>query len=185
MRYLLILFSASLLVFSCEVEQTQEGEMPEVSVEEGEMPEYEVNWADVDVRSTTRTVKVPKIVMEEREIEVPVIDFQMPKDMDGEKEERTIVVEAEVEGRAHEIDIEEAYVSNNNLYVIAELEAEEQELNGETMRVSDRIVVNAPDLNVKYYIIGDKPQGDFNNQYRFIASRSDISDELSNAKKIY
>ena len=40
---------------SCEVRQTEEGELPEVDIdaEAGNLPEYDVNWADVDVGTTT------------------------------------------------------------------------------------------------------------------------------------
>jgi len=189
MKYSL-LFALSLAFFgltSCDVEQTEEGEMPEmdVDVEEGNMPEYDVEWADVNVNKTTRTVYVPKVVMEKEEIEVPVIDFDMPDDMEGEKEERTLIVEAEVTGQQHELDIEEAYVKDNRILVIAELEREDTEIGEETMRVSDRIVVNAPDLDVKYYIVGDKPEGNFNTQHAYIGSKSEISDKLNGATQIY
>lgn len=53
-----------------EYEQTQEGEMPSVDVEGGEMPEYDVETADVDVGTTTK------------EVEVPTVDVDMPEDED-------------------------------------------------------------------------------------------------------
>ena len=34
---------------ACDVEQTEEGEAPEISVDEGSLPEYDVDTADVDV----------------------------------------------------------------------------------------------------------------------------------------
>jgi hypothetical protein len=52
------------------------------------------------------------------------------------------------------------------------------------MRVSDQIVLNAPDLDVKHYIIGEKLRGDFNNQYIYISSKSEIADKLSKATEI-
>ena len=42
--------ASALALSGCEVEQTEEGEMPEVDVEGGEMPEYDVDAPDVDVR---------------------------------------------------------------------------------------------------------------------------------------
>jgi len=181
-----ILFSIALIsLVSCDVDQTQEGEMPEVdvNVEEGDMPEYDVDWADVDVNTTTRTVEVPKVVvvMEEEEVEVPVVDVDMPNQ---EKEERTIMVEAQVKETSHEIDIEGVYASKSRLIVISELEDTGQDLQEQTMRVSDQIVLNAPDLDIKHYIIGSKPQGDFNNQYTYISSKSEISDKLRNTTEI-
>ena len=55
---------------ACDVDQTEEGEMPEVRVEGGNMPEYDVETADVDVGTKEETV------------EVPTIDVEMP-DADG------------------------------------------------------------------------------------------------------
>ncbi len=77
----------ALLAFaSCEVKQTEEGKLPDVETEPGKLPEYDVDWADVDVGTTTRTVKVPKVVvvMEEEEVNVPYIDVKMPSDQNGD-----------------------------------------------------------------------------------------------------
>ena len=46
---------------ACDVDQTEEGEMPELQVEEGNMPEYDVETADVDVGTEERTVEVPTV----------------------------------------------------------------------------------------------------------------------------
>jgi hypothetical protein len=51
---------------ACDVDQTEEGEMPEVNVEGGNMPEYDVETADVDVGT------------EEKTVEVPTVDVKMP-----------------------------------------------------------------------------------------------------------
>lgn len=63
----------------CTVEQTEEGELPEVNVEGGELPEYDVDPADVDIEGEERTIEVPTDVdveTEERTITVPDIDVQ-------------------------------------------------------------------------------------------------------------
>lgn len=44
---------------ACTVDQTEEGEMPEV--EGGNLPEYDVDAADVDVEWDTTTVRTPTI----------------------------------------------------------------------------------------------------------------------------
>lgn len=44
---------------ACDVDQTQEGEMPDVEVEEGQLPSYDVEPAEVEV--TQDTVTVPDI----------------------------------------------------------------------------------------------------------------------------
>jgi hypothetical protein len=55
---------------ACDVDQTEEGEMPEVEVQEGELPAYDVDAADVEVTEDTVTV--------------PDIDVNPPEDDDGE-----------------------------------------------------------------------------------------------------
>ena len=46
---------------ACDVDQTQEGEMPDVDVEGGQLPEYDVETADVDVGTKETTVTVPDV----------------------------------------------------------------------------------------------------------------------------
>lgn len=175
---------------SCDIDQTQEAKLPDVDmavdVEAGQMPEFDVDWADVNVGTRTETVKVPKVVvvMEETEVEVPYVDVDMPDA--GDREERTLIAEAEVKGEAHKIDIKEVYATGKRLYVISELTPTGEDLGKETMRVSDRLVMNAPeDLDVKHYIIGEKQNNNFNNQYNYIASRNAIAAKLDNGKQIY
>jgi len=50
---------------ACDVEQTEEGEMPEVSVEGGNLPEYNVDVPEVVVGTEERTIDVPIIGVEE------------------------------------------------------------------------------------------------------------------------
>ncbi len=96
-------------------------------------------------------------------------------------------MEAEVRGEVYDLKIQEVYATNNRLYVISTLEPTGQNLQDETMRVSDRIVVNVPsDMDVKYYIIGEKPEGFFfNMQYKYIDNKADIADKLEGGKVIY
>ncbi len=63
-----IFFLAPALAFgfaACSVEQTEEGDMPEVDVQEGQLPEYDVDAADVDVGLDTTTVTVPDVDVNE------------------------------------------------------------------------------------------------------------------------
>lgn len=53
-----------------EVKKTDDGEMPDVDVEGGKLPEYDVETMDVDVKTETK------------EVEVPVVDVEMPEDDD-------------------------------------------------------------------------------------------------------
>lgn len=62
----------------CDVEQTEEGELPEVSVQEGEIPEYEADTADVSAETEERTVTVPdvEVQQEEETVSVPSLDVE-------------------------------------------------------------------------------------------------------------
>ena len=53
--------SALLGLSACDVDQTEEGSMPEVDVEGGNLPEYDVEPADVDIDTGTATVEVPTV----------------------------------------------------------------------------------------------------------------------------
>lgn len=63
MRILLSIL-ALVVITGCEVEQTEEGEMPEVRVEGGNLPEYDVDAPDVDVSTEERTITVPTVDVE-------------------------------------------------------------------------------------------------------------------------
>ncbi len=189
-KFLSVIVAATLL-FSCDVDKTQSGKAPEVDVdvstEEGKLPKYDVDWANVKVDTRTKMVKVPKVmvVMEEKEVEVPYIKFNMPDSLD-DASERTIRVEVELTETMGEIEIEKIYASKNNLYVISEFELEDEPLNDKKVRISDQVIINAPNkLTVKHYIIGDKPVGSFNDDYKYISNEDDIKSEVSGAVKIY
>ncbi len=73
-----ILAGSALGLAACDVDQTEEGEMPEVSVEGGNMPEYDVEPVDVDVETGTET----------QTVEVPTLDVDVSSD-DAEGEPAT------------------------------------------------------------------------------------------------
>jgi hypothetical protein len=63
-RKILTLVLAPVFAFglaACDVDQTQEGDLPDVDVEGGQVPEYDVDAADVDVGTDTQTVITPDI----------------------------------------------------------------------------------------------------------------------------
>lgn len=187
-RFLACLLMVGGLVTACDVEKTDEGDMPEVDVdyESGEMPDYDVDWADVDVGTRTKTVSVPKIAVytEEEQVEVPYLDFDMPDA--GESEERSVVVELEVSETKPELEIESVYASDRRLYVISRLTKTGTSLAGERARISDRIMLNAPDLDVKHLIIGERLEGNWNQQYTFVPDISAVRDRVGKkARKIY
>lgn len=54
---------------ACDVDQTQEGSLPEVDVQEGELPAYDIEPAEVEITEDTITV--------------PDIDINDPDEDDG------------------------------------------------------------------------------------------------------
>ncbi|BBC71058.1 conserved hypothetical protein [Altererythrobacter sp. B11] len=67
---------AALMLSACDVEQTKEGEAPEVSVDAGELPEYDVDAPDVNVRTEEKTVEVPVVDVDEPDAGVKGTDEQ-------------------------------------------------------------------------------------------------------------
>ena len=192
MKKLLVATAAfcALGLASCDIDQTKKGELPtidiDVDTDAGVLPEFDVDWMSVDVGTKTKMITVPtvQIVMKETEVEVPFIDADWPDDYD-DVAEQTITVEAEVSEFEYDIDIDEVYAMGDRLYVISKIEKSDTKIGNKTMRVSDQIVINAPDLTVKHYIIGDKPARGFNNNYTYVKNLDKINKKMKGAKKIY
>ncbi len=188
-RQTFIVFCAGALMVGCNIKKEEKGELPEIDVDvtadAGELPEYDVDWADVNIGTTTKTVSIPKVVvvMEEEEVEVPYIDIDMPDASD--KEERTIMVEAEVTEKEHKLEIQEIWANKNNLYVISNLTPLEQSLGDQKMRVSDQVTMNVPDLGVKHYIIGARPNRTFNSQFKYVDTIEDAKKDIDQYTVIY
>ena len=189
MKKTLSVIALAFLIMSCDVNQKKEAKLPgvdvDVDVEAGQLPTFDIDWADVNVGMKTTKVMIPKvvIVMEEEEIEVPYIDVDMPNS--GEKEELTLMVEAEVSDKEHSIDIKEIVATENNLYVISNLKELTTSLGDKKLRVSDQVILNAPDLNVKHIIVGEKPNRVFNDQHKYVANIATFKKGLKNPKVIY
>ena len=62
----LLLGATGLSLAACDVDQTKEGEMPDVdvNVSGGEMPEYNVDAPDVSVGTENKVVQVPDVDVE-------------------------------------------------------------------------------------------------------------------------
>ena len=163
----------------CSVEQTREAAAPEVDVDvdPGRWPQYNVNWADVEVGTSERTVQVPVIQIERepREITIPYIDINVPGA--DETDDRTITVAADVPHGGYSLEIQEARASGDDLWVVARLM--EQGAGAATQaitRVSDRVVISAPgDLDVRTVIVGERPGTGDNQQHRFVSSMDDLN----------
>lgn len=76
----------ALALSACEVTQTEEGDMPDVTIEEGDLPAYDVEPADVTVGTEEVTVDVPTV-----DVDMPREDGEADPDLgDGEDEVQVI-----------------------------------------------------------------------------------------------
>jgi hypothetical protein len=67
-------FATGLSAFAltaCDVEQTEEAELPDVDVQGGQMPEYDADVADVEIGTEEKTVEVPTIDVDEADASQP------------------------------------------------------------------------------------------------------------------
>ena len=171
---------------ACRVEQEEAGSLPDVNVEvePGNLPEYDIQGPDVNVGVTERTVTVPRVVVvqEEQTVEVPYIDVDVPG---ADRVERTITPEVEVPSGGYDLAIQGVHVVDDELWVVSRLEEVDPNALAEAGRVSDRVVLNAPDMPVRHFIVGERPESSFNEQYTFIDNRDEIASELSAGRQIY
>lgn len=56
---------------ACDVDKTQEGEMPDVEVQGGQLPQYDVDAPDVEVDTKDVTVPVPDVDIEPADADDP------------------------------------------------------------------------------------------------------------------
>lgn len=171
---------------ACRVEQEEAGSLPDVDVdvEPGSLPEYDVQGPDVNVGVTEQTVTVPRVVVvqEEETVQVPYIDVSLPG---VDQVERTLTPEVEVPSGGYDLTIQGVYVVNDELWVVSRLDEVDPTAADATVRVSDRVVLNAPDMSVRHFIVGERPAGTFNEQYTFIESREEIASQLNVGRQLY
>ncbi len=210
-----LLATSALLAFgACKVTQTEKGELPDVDVaaEAGELPEYEivktndgelpnidvdvdggklpaydVDLPDVDVGVRKETVLVPKVrvVLEEEEITVPYLDIDLPgDDANTVKVERPIAVRLAVPNAGYDVRITDIHVVDGALWVISELSYSGDKPGG-PLTVSDTVVVNTTEMDVKHYVVGMPVRTADNDQFEFIPNRTELADELRSGKTIY
>ena len=182
LAFLLLLIPLS----SCQVEKEQAADLPDVDVDvdPGQLPEYDIKGPDVNVGVTERTVTVPKVVViqEEETVKVPYVDVDVPG---AEREERTITAEVEVPSGGYGLEIQSISVVDNQLWVVSKLDETDPNAPQKAVRVSDRIVINAPDMAVRHYIVGERPSKVFNEQYTFIKDRQEIAAQLESGRLLY
>jgi hypothetical protein len=185
--FLMLLVIAGATSAACDVTRTEPGRAPEIDVdaEPGRWPEYDVDWANVDVGTTQRTITVPvvRVVQETREISIPYIDINPPGARD--REERTVTMEVEAPHAGYQLRIVEVRATNDTLWVIGELSEGAPPANREATRVSDQVVINAPeDLDVRRVMIGTRPSGVFNQQFRFFSDRAALDRAIPSGGRV-
>jgi hypothetical protein len=159
------------------VDQTQEARAPDVDVEvdAGRWPQYKVNWADIDVGTSERTITVPvvRIEKETRKITVPFIDINLPGAR--ERDEQAISIDVDVPHAGYELQITEVRASGDDLWVIGTLRETGTRAAQVLTRLSDRVVINAPeDLDIRRVVVGERPASADNEHLRFIESMDDL-----------
>lgn len=168
---------ALVILAACQVDQTQPARAPDVDVdiraEPGRWPQYDIDWAEVDVGTREQTISVPvvRVVEETRQVTVPYIDIKPPGSRG--QEERTITMELDVPHAGYRLEIAEIRAAGDDLWVIGRLTPSESPGATAVTRVSDQVVVNAPDdLDLRKIVVGQRPPGTYNQQYRFVDSGS-------------
>ena len=176
---------------ACEVEQTQRAQVPDVDVdvsaEPGRWPQYDVDWADVQIGTREQEVTVPvvRVVEETRQVRVPYIDINPPGGRG--QEERPITMELDVPHSGFRLEIVEIRAAGDDLWVIGRLMESNSEAAQAITRVSDHVVINAPDdLDVRKVVVGQRPAGTYNQQYRFVESTAALEQLLpEGARTVY
>lgn len=163
----------SLALIGCAGDRTQEARAPEVDVdvESGRWPQYEVNWADVEVGTSERTITVPVLRVEKdaRQVTVPFIDIN-PRGARG-RAEQVISIDVNVPHAGYELQIAEIRASGDDLWVIGRLRETGPPTVKVMTRLSDQVAVNVPeDLDIRRMVVGERPDGIDNQQLRFVES---------------
>jgi len=73
-----LLLIAGLWTGLLRVDQTQQAQLPKISVSGGQAPKFDVQTANVDVGTTQTTIDVPKVETEKKAIEVPKVSVDKP-----------------------------------------------------------------------------------------------------------
>jgi hypothetical protein len=73
-----LLLIAGLWLGLLRVDQTQQAELPKVSVSGGQAPKFDVQTAKVNVGTTQTTIDVPKVDTEKKAIDLPRVSVDKP-----------------------------------------------------------------------------------------------------------
>jgi hypothetical protein len=74
----ILLLIAGLWLGLLRVDQTQQAELPKVSLSGGQAPKFDVQTATVNVGTTQTTIDVPKVDTERKAIDLPKVSVDKP-----------------------------------------------------------------------------------------------------------
>jgi hypothetical protein len=75
---IVLLLIAGLWLGLLRIDQTQQAQLPKVSVSGGQAPKFDVRTAKVDVDTTQATIDVPKVETEKKAVELPKVSVDKP-----------------------------------------------------------------------------------------------------------
>jgi hypothetical protein len=101
-------------------------------------------------------------------------------------EEREIQVKVKVPDAAWGIAIDAVYRVGGELWVVATLSRPADAMAAQVIStISDRISVSAPDLPLKYFVLGRTWRWKGEEPYTFLGSRDEIEEALRGAEVLY
>lgn len=78
MVILLVVIAVLVGGYFIDIDQTEEGALPEVTVNSGKMPEFDVTTGSVEINKKTVKIPVPDVNIVEKELTVPTISIKRP-----------------------------------------------------------------------------------------------------------
>ena len=99
---------------------------------------------------------------------------------------KEFVVELQVPDTTWTIQIGEVYEIGNELWVISHLSQETDVVGAQVISaVTDSLELDAPDLPVKYFVVGKNWHWDSGEPYIYISSINDIESDLNAGRILY
>jgi hypothetical protein len=101
-------------------------------------------------------------------------------------EEREITVTLTVPDSAWAISIEEVHEVKNEIWVISNVSRDPDVMGAQVISVvRDAVIMVAPDLPVKHFVIGKTWNWKNEEAYTFIENRNNLDSELISGKRLY
>ncbi len=83
------------------------------------------------------------------------------------------------------MQVVEVRAAGDALWVIGQLTETGDDTRQVATRVSDQVVVNAPeDLNIRKVVVGQRPEGNYNQQFRFVDSMGALDQRIPEGARV-